>query len=83
MEHPGRAIKFAGDNTIGRLFHGGNLAGSGYTSDDDANVKFGDSAKLDEINENGGLNDYYSQIVSQYPQLKSYFKPIDSKNILV
>ena len=82
LEHPGRAIKFAGDNTIGRAFHGGKLAGSGYTSNDDADVLFGNSAKLDEINENGGLNDYYAQIVSQYPELKSYFKPIDSKKYL-
>ncbi len=82
MEHPGRGLKFALDNTVGRAFHGGKLVGSGYTSDDDANVKFGDSAKLNEINENGGLNDYYSQIVNQYPQLKSYFKPIDSKKYL-
>lgn len=82
MEHPGRGLKFAMDNTVGRLFHGGKLAGRGYTSDDDANVKFGDSAKLEEINENGGLNDYYAQIASQYPQLKAYFKPIDSNKYL-
>ena len=82
MEHPGRGLKFALDNTVGRLFHGGKLAGSGYTSDDDANVKFGDSARLEEINENGGLNDYYTQIASQYPQLKAYFKPIDSNKYL-
>ena len=82
MEHPGRALKFALDNTVGRLFHGGKLAGRGYTSSDDANVKFGDSAKLEEINENGGLNDYYAQIASQYPQLKAYFKPIDSNKYL-
>lgn len=82
LEKPGRAVKFALDNTVGRLFHGGKLAGSGYTSDDDANVTFGNSAKLAEINENGGLNDYYSQIASQYPELKSYFKPIDSKKYL-
>ena len=82
LEHPGRAVKFALDNTVGRAFHGGKLAGSGYTSNDDADVLFGNSAKLDEINENGGLNDYYAQIVSQYPELKSYFKPIDSKKYL-
>ena len=82
MEHPGRALKFALDNTVGRLFHGGKLAGRGYTSNDDADVKFGDSAKLEEINENGGLNDYYAQIASQYPQLKAYFKPIDSNKYL-
>lgn len=82
MEHPGRALKFALDNTVGRLFHGGKLAGRGYTSNDDANVKFGDSARLEEINENGGLNDYYAQIASQYPQLKAYFKPIDSNKYL-
>ena len=82
MEHPGRGLKFALDNTVGRLFHGGKLAGSGYTSNDDANVKFGDSAKLEEINENGGLNDYYAQIASQYPELKAYFKPIDSSKYL-
>ena len=82
MEHPGRALKFVGDNTVGRLFHGGKLAGRGYTSNDDADVKFGDSARLEEINENGGLNDYYTQIASQYPQLKAYFKPIDSNKYL-
>lgn len=82
MEHPGRGLKFALDNTVRRLFHGGKLAGRGYTSDDDADVKFGDSAKLEEINENGGLTDYYAQIASQYPQLKAYFKPIDSKKYL-
>lgn len=82
MEKPGRAIKFALDNTAGRLFHGGKLAGSGYTSDDDANVKFGDSAKLQEINENGGLTDYYTILTDKYPELKSYFKPIDSKKYL-
>lgn len=82
MEKPGRAIKFALDNTVGRLFHGGKLAGSGYTSDDDANVKFGDSAKLQEINENGGLTDYYTILTDKYPELKSYFKPIDSKKYL-
>ena len=82
MEHPGRALKFVGDNTVGRLFHGGKLAGRGYTSNDDADVKFGDSARLEEINENGGLNDYYAQIASQYPQLKAYFKPIDSNKYL-
>lgn len=84
MEHPGRALKFALDNTVGRLFHGGKLAGRGYTSDDDADVKFGDSARLDEINENGGLNDYYA-LISQSPELKpylSYFKPIDSNKYL-
>ena len=82
MEHPGRALKFTLDNTVGRLFHGGKLAGRGYTSNDDADVKFGDSARLEEINENGGLNDYYTQIASQYPQLKAYFKPIDSSKYL-
>lgn len=82
LEHPGRGLKFALDNTVGRAFHGGKLAGRGYTSDDDADVEFGNSAKLQEINENGGLNDYYAQIASQYPQLKSYFKPIDSKKYL-
>lgn len=72
------------DNTVGRLFHGGNLGGRGYTSNDDADVKFGDSARLDEINENGGLTDYYS-ILSQSPEFKpylSYFKPIDSSKYL-
>ena len=82
MEKPGRAVKFALDNTFGRLFHGGKLAGSGYTSDDDANVKFGNSAKLQEINENGGLNDYYDLIASKAPQLKDYFKRIDSNKYL-
>lgn len=82
MEKPGRAIKFALDNTLGRLFHGGKLAGSGYTSDDDADVKFGDSAKLAEINENGGLTDSYTILTDKYPELKSYFKPIDSKKYL-
>lgn len=82
MEKPGRAVKFAWDNTVGRLFHGGKLAGSGYTSDDDANVKFGNSAKLAEINENGGLTDYYTILTDKYPELKSYFKPIDSNKYL-
>lgn len=82
MEHPGRGLKFALDNTVGRLFHGGKLAGSGYTSNDDANVKFGDSAKLEEINENGGLNDYYTILTNKYPELKAYFKPIDSSKYL-
>lgn len=82
MEHPGRSLKFALDNTVGRLFHGGKLAGRGYTSDDDADVKFGDSARLEEINENGGLTDYYDLITSQYPQLKDYFKRIDSNKYL-
>ena len=82
MEHPGRALKFALDNTVGRLFHGGKLAGRGYTSADDADVKFGDSAKLEEINENGGLNDYYTILTNKYPQLKAYFKPIDSNKYL-
>lgn len=82
MEKPGRAIKFALDNTVGRAFHGGRLVGSGYTSDDDANVKFGDSAKLDEINENGGLTDYYTILADKYPEYKSYFKPIDSSKYL-
>lgn len=84
LEHPGRGLKFALDNTVGRLFHGGNLGGRGYTSDDDADVKFGDSARLDEINENGGLNDYYA-LISQSSELKpylSYFKPIDSNKYL-
>lgn len=79
MEHPGRALKFALDNTVGRLFHGGKLAGRGYTSDDDADVKFGDSARLEEINENGGLKDYYAYIPDEY---KAYFKPIDSNKYL-
>ena len=79
MEHPGRGLKFALDNTVGRLFHGGKLAGRGYTSDDDADVKFGDSARLDEINENGGLKDYYAYIPDQY---KPYFKSIDSNKYL-
>lgn len=82
MEKPGRAIKFALDNTLGRLFNDGKLAGSGYTSDDDADVKFGDSAKLAEINENGGLIDSYTILTDKYPELKSYFKPIDSKKYL-
>ena len=82
MEHPGRALKFALDNTVGRLFHGGKLAGRGYTSNDDADVKFGDSAKLEEINENGGLNDYYTILTDKYPELKAYFKPIDSSKYL-
>lgn len=82
MEHPGRGLKFALDNTIGRLFHGGKLGGRGYTSDDDADVKFGDSAKLEEINENGGLNDYYTILTNKYPELKAYFKPIDSNKYL-
>lgn len=82
MEHPGKGLKFALDNTVGRLFHGGRLGGSGYTSNDDANVKFGDSAKLEEINENGGLNDYYTILINKYPELKAYFKPIDSSKYL-
>ena len=82
MEHPGRALKFALDNTVGRLFHGGKLAGRGYTSNDDADVKFGDSAKLEEINENGGLNDYYTILTNKYPELKAYFKSIDSNKYL-
>lgn len=82
LEKPGRAVKFAWDNTVGRLFHGGKLAGSGYTSDDDANVTFGNSAKLAEINENGGLTDYYTILTDKYPELKSYFKPIDSSKYL-
>ena len=82
MEHPGRGLKFALDNTVGRLFHDGKLEGRGYTSDDDADVKFGDSAKLEEINENGGLNDYYTIITNKYPELKAYFKPIDSNKYL-
>ena len=82
MEHPGRGLKFALDNTVGRLFHGGKLAGRGYTSDDDADVKFGDSARLEEINENGGLNDYYTILTNKYPELKAYFKPIDSNKYL-
>lgn len=82
MEHPGRALKFALDNTVGRLFHDGNLEGRGYTSDDDADVKFGDSAKLEEINENGGLNDYYTILTNKYPELKAYFKSIDSNKYL-
>lgn len=84
MEHPGRGLKFALDNTVRRLFHGGNLGGRGYTSNDDADVKFGDSARLNEINENGGLTDYYS-IMSQSPEFKPYlswFKPIDSSKYL-
>lgn len=82
MEHPGRGLKFALDNTVGRLFHDGNLEGRGYTSDDDADVKFGDSAKLEEINENGGLNDYYTILTNKYPELKAYFKSIDSNKYL-
>ena len=82
MEHPGRGLKFALDNTVGRLFHGGKLEGRGYTSDDDADVKFGDSARLEEINENGGLNDYYTILTNKYPELKAYFKPIDSNKYL-
>ena len=82
MEHPGRGLKFALDNTVGRLFHDGKLEGRGYTSDDDADVKFGDSAKLEEINENGGLNDYYTILTDKYPELKAYFKPIDSNKYL-
>ena len=82
MEKPGRAIKFALDNTIGRLFHGGRLGGAGYDYADDANVKFGDSARLAEINENGGLIDSYTILTDKYPELKSYFKPIDSKKYL-
>ena len=82
MEHPGRGLKFALDNTVGRLFHGGKLAGRGYTSNDDADVKFGDSARLEEINENGGLNDYYTILTNKYPELKAYFKPIDSSKYL-
>lgn len=77
LEKPGRAIKFALDNTVGRAFHGGKLGGAGYDYDDDANVKFGDSAKLDEINENGGLIDSYTLLTDKYPELKSYVKPID------
>ena len=82
MEHPGRGLKFALDNTVGRLFHDGKLGGRGYTSDDDADVKFGDSARLEEINENGGLNDYYTILTNKYPELKAYFKPIDSSKYL-
>lgn len=82
MEKPGRALKFALDNTVGRAFHHGRLGGAGYDYDDDANVKFGDSAKLDEINENGGLADYYTILTDKYPEFKSYFKPIDSKKYL-
>lgn len=82
MEHPGRSLKFAMDNTVGRLFHDGKLEGRGYTSDDDADVKFGDSARLEEINENGGLNDYYTILTNKYPELKAYFKPIDSSKYL-
>lgn len=82
LEKPGRAIKFALDNTVGRAFHGGKLGGAGYDYDDDANVKFGDSAKLDEINENGGLTDYYTILADKYPEFKSYFKPIDSSKYL-
>lgn len=82
MEHPGRGLKFALDNTVGRLFNDGKLAGSGYTSDDDANVEFGNSAKLAEINENGGLTDYYTILTSEHPELKPYLKPIDSSKYL-
>ena len=82
MEHPGRGLKFALDNTVGRLLHGGKLGGRGYASDDDADVKFGDSARLEEINENGGLNDYYTILTNKYPELKAYFKPIDSSKYL-
>lgn len=82
LEKPGRALKFAWDNTAGRLFNHGRLKGRGYTSDDDANVKFGDSAKLDELNENGGLIDSYTLLTDKYPEYKSYFKPIDSKKYL-
>ena len=82
MEKPGRGLKFALDNTVGRAFNHGKLVGPGYTSDDDANVKFGDSAKLDEINENGGLTDYYAILTDKYPKLKPYIKPIDSKKYL-
>ena len=82
MEHPGRGLKFALDNTVGRLFHGGKLVGRGYTSNDDADVKFGDSARLEEINENGGLIDYYTILTNKYPELKAYFKPIDSSKYL-
>ena len=82
MEHPGRSLKFAMDNTVGRLFHDGKLEGRGYTSDDDADVKFGDSARLEEINENGGLNDYYTILTNKYPELKAYFKSIDSNKYL-
>lgn len=82
MEHPGRGLKFALDNTVRRLFNNGKLAGRGYTSDDDANVKFGDSAKLAEINENGGLTDYYTILTSEHPELKPYLKPIDSSKYL-
>lgn len=82
LEKPGRAVKFALDNTIGRLFNKGKLAGRGYTSDDDADVKFGNSAKLEEINENGGLTDYYDLVASKAPQLKDYFKRIDSNKYL-
>lgn len=82
MEHPGRGLKFALDNTVGRLFHGGKLAGRGYKSDDDADVKFGDSARLEEINENGGLNDYYTILTNKYPEFKTYFKSIDSNKYL-
>lgn len=82
MEKPGRGIKFALDNTFGRLFNHGKLVGRGYTSNDDADVKFGDSARLDEINENGGLIDTYTILTDKYPELKSYIKPIDSKKYL-
>ena len=82
MEKPGRGLKFALDNTVGRAFNHGKLVGPGYTSDDDADVKFGDSARLDEINENGGLIDSYALLTDKYPEFKSYFKPIDSKKYL-
>lgn len=82
LEKPGRALKFALDNTVGRAFHGGKLGGAGYDYDDDANVKFGDSAKLDELNENGGLIDSYTLLTDKHPEYKSYFKPIDSKKYL-
>lgn len=82
LEHPGKGLKFTLDNTVGRLFHKGKLGGRGYTSDDDADVKFGDSAKLAEINENGGLTDYYAILTSEHPELKPYLKPIDSSRYL-
>ena len=82
MEKPGRAVKFALDNTVGRAFNHGKLVGRGYTSDDDADIKFGNSAKLKEINENGGLTDYYTILTDKYPELKSYLKPIDSNKYL-
>lgn len=79
LEKPGRSIKFALDNTFGRLFNHGKLPSYG---NEDANVKFGDSARLDEINENGGLIDTYTLLTDKYPELKSYIKPIDSKKYL-